>query len=289
MSTDFGFLVGYNGSAFIQSNTTYKTSNSTVSTTQLLVTSASVVRSLNIPSVNSFYTAFSGDISAGGNEIPLTSIRLGYGVYNFSGNLNFELTENAINTICTDNFFNRNNLFHLTLMDGMKQLNISNCCWSSISFSYASNEIPTCSIAFLSNNATENDLSIINQGSPKLNTSNLIKYWNTGGKYVNSFNVSFSRNVSPIYHNGDLKTPSYLKPGKIDLSLDVTYLPFVTFSGGLSLKMGSGKTLTLSKSVVNEIMTNKQFNITGLNDAGMKTYSFNAINDAVSGKTFSFS
>jgi hypothetical protein len=38
------------------------------------------------------------------------------------------------------------------------------------------------------------------------------------------FQLSFERNVIPVYLNNDYVTPSYLRPGLINLNLSATYL-----------------------------------------------------------------
>ena len=79
-------------------------------------------------------------------------------MYDFNGSISFELTDKIIEAIWKPAFFSRKGLFHLVLNDGMHELTIPNCSWSSFSIDASPHSIIGVSISLLSDNGKENEL-----------------------------------------------------------------------------------------------------------------------------------
>jgi len=284
MAIDTGFLIGYAGHAKISATASYTNDNTESAATLFNLTSGSYTRQCNIPSANSF-------------NIPLADtgvhgpIAMGVGVYSYSGNITFELTDSVLSTIWTSSFFKRYGLFNLSLHDGDANLVANNCCWSNITVNGGVSQIPTCSISFQSNNGFTEDLSITPGASnvstaafDSTNTMQLIPYWQTGpdgvgtNDVITDFSISFDRSVSPIYLNNDLKTPSYLKAGLISVNASITAanVPTLATSGTINVYISSQHGVTLNYGY----LSNRGYNISGISDNGTKTYAFNSISQS---------
>ena len=315
---DYGYLLGYAGYGKFEgvNDGIYVKENSveisTPAGTPISLLNGSVVRNLQIPTASSYYLnldekiSYSGDnkdeennttSSYGSNsgdksnsEDVASKIRMGFGTYSFNGNITFELTRNVLSSIFTGDFFARKYLFNLYMSDGSQSLSIKNNVWNSVTFNYAAQQIPTCSIGFYSNNGGMDDLNItaetpINNGMD----DELIPYWEAGmnDAEIESFNVTFSRNVSNIYLNNDLKVPTYMRVGIIEMSLNITCFD-TSLDDGLCIYFDKDTYLNIPNSTLEEVIQNKTYNISGLNSAGMRNFVITGIRNKPTSNIFYF-
>lgn len=311
---DYGYLLGYAGYGKLESasgGVYVKDSNGTSSPTGIPISllNGSVVRNLQIPTTSSYYLNLNESIDYSGNDDIISGsgeegndgndnsspkdvaskIRMGFGTYSFNGNITFELTRNALSSIFTGGFFARNYLFNLYMSDGSQSLLIKNNVWNSVTFNYAAQQIPTCSIGFYSNNGGMDDLNItetpINNGMD----DELIPYWEAGmnGAEIESFNVTFSRNVSNIYLNNDLKVPTYMRVGIIEMSLNITCFD-TSLDDGLCIYFDKDTYLKIPNSTLEDVIQNKTYNISGLNSAGMRNFVITGIRNKPTENIFYF-
>lgn len=271
-----GYILGYGGHGRIGSQGSYSTSNS-CNGNFISILSGSVVRNLQIPSAGTFYL----------DNIVKSKMRMGFGTYSFNGNVTFEMTEECLG-IFSQGFFGLESLFSLEMFDGEEGIIISNNVWNSVNFNYNSQQIPTCSIGFLSNNGGSEDFTASSRTTGGSATP--VQYWNAsaGGAEAESFNLTFSRSVTNVYLNNDLKVPSYMKAGVTEISLSITC--FDIDVSGLSCKLGKNKTISISGGAVQNLMQGKGYNVSGINSAGMRTFTFTGIQDSgVTGDIFTVS
>lgn len=299
MAIDYGYLIGYAGFGKIisQSDGVYKTSlPQNATSTNLFLQSGNVVRNLQIPSAGSYYLNHdetityvdNGNGNTGGNTPSNTDvkskIRLGYGTYSYTGNITIELTRSLFNSFFSNAFFSRKFLFHLIMSDGEQKITVLNNVWNNVNFNYSSQQIPTCSISFNSNNGGLDDLNIVphTATTTTANTEELVPYWEAGMNNVDieSFNVTFSRNVSNIYLNNDWKTPTYLLVGLIEMSLGITcFDTSITGSSGVDIYFTKDFYMNIPNTVIDEVMQNKTYTISGLDSAGMRSFNIDGIRD----------
>jgi len=258
------------------------------------VTSASITRTLQIPTQNSYYLPFSSEKSS--SSPALSPIRLGYGVYSYSGEISFEFTEGMLRFLSDSNAdgspgetFARDAIFDVQFFDGRRTCTIYNCVWSALSIQAQPNSLVTGSISFQTNNGYNSDLLIYNGNvlpNYRFDDADLnIPYWQTGASEFESFSISFERSVQPVYLNNDLKCPSYLRPGMVSSSMSVTTIdhhsswskghvdpaPGQSGIGDISVKLGS-KTIVLKAAA----MTSHQIGLPSMNDAAQKQYSWSS-------------
>ena len=240
-------------------------------------TSASVTKSFSVPTMNSYYLPKSG-----ADNTAKSLIRLGYGTCAFNGQISFQLTKNMLDFLLPKNeggkyagIFSPLNLFDVLFFDGKQRCRIGNCMWTNISINCQPGALVTASISFQSNNNFKQNLQIdTTDGGSQYDPDNfeLIPYWQTGDDDMIQFQLSFERNVIPVYLNNDYVTPSYLRPGLINLNLSATYLEQQTDFPDISIKIGSKK-ITFNKLM----LQNHVYNISNMQSQGEKTYQWNAI------------
>jgi hypothetical protein len=283
MATDYGFLLGYAGYGKIgESN--------------VRILSGNVMRTLQIPTANSFYSGtdnlnYSSDSS--GSGIPISKIRLGYGVYSFNGNITLEITKAWLQSFLTSSLFQRTHSFNLIMNDGEQKLTLNGNVWSSISFNYAAQQIPTCSISFQSYNGKNDggkneDLSITSV-TPTQQTapSDFINYWESGisGMECESFNLTFNRQVTPVYLNGSGKVPSYIKASLTEMDISATCYDVSLPSSPFTINLGGVK-IRIPNATIDEVLQNKSYNLSGLNSAGMRVFTLTGIRDSSTNPIF---
>lgn len=290
MTIDTGFLIGYAGWARVKTHSAgtayinYHVSQPSYDGRAVLVTSASYSRSLDVPTTSSFYLPQAET----GNNVVRSKIRLGHGVYSYGGSIAFELTNESVKLI-TDDLFRRNSHFSVVLCDGELTLVVPNCVWNNLSIAGDESSIATMSISFQSNNGYVDDMQLASgRNSPPVFDENerLIPYWQTGMAGIESFDLSFSRSVSAVYLNNSLKTPSYLKAGRVDVSLDVNCVEECLddlIDNGLSIKIGKSKTINMLAGVLKD----KEYSMSSYTDVGMKSYKWDSIADSSTGGVFS--
>lgn len=306
------FYLGYAGSAKLiyDPSGNYIPNNAITESSGVLfsLTNAVYTRQLQIPKVASFYVPYqnygsnSEVINSNSNGDVKSEIRLGFGVYNYSGSINFELTDKILQKIWTPSFFERKGLFHLVLNDGMNKLKIANCAWSNVQISAQPHSPVEMSISFLSTNGRNQqstslcveDIQNTSNNDTFQNQEDLVRYWETGvtelGR-LESFNLGFSRNVTPVYHNNDLYNPTYLKVGRTEVLASLTCLDYYndeTFdfdneeTEGIKIYVDEKKYVKFKQNVFNS----QTYNINGLSDIGTKIYDISSLNTEVTEKIF---
>lgn len=281
MATDYGFLLGYAGYGKIgESN--------------VRILSGNVMRTLQIPTAGSFYSGtdtlnYSSGTSdsSGSSSIPISKIRLGYGVYSFNGSITLEITKAWLQGFLTSNLFQRTHSFNLTMNDGEQKLTLNGNVWNSISFNYAAQQIPTCSISFQSYNGKNEDLQITSESpTQKTAPSDFVNYWESGisGMECENFNLTFNRQVAPVYLNGSGKVPSYIKAGLTEMNVSATCYD-VSLPSSFAINLG-GVTVKILNTALDEALQNKSYNISGLNNAGMRVFTLTGIRDSSAYKIF---
>lgn len=288
MATDYGFLLGYAGYGKIgESN--------------VRILSGNVMRTLQIPTAGSFYSGtdtlnYSSGTSdsSGSSSIPIAKIRLGYGVYSFNGSITLEITKAWLKSFLTSNLFQRTHSFNLTMNDGEQKLTLNGNVWNSISFNYAAQQIPTCSISFQSYNGMSNgsgkyeDLQITSV-TPAAQTAptDFVNYWESGisGMECENFNLTFNRQVTPVYLNGSGKVPSYIKASLTEMNVNATCYDVSLPSSPFTINLG-GVTVKIPNTALDEALQNKSYNISGLNSAGMRVFTLTGIRDTSAYKIF---
>lgn len=281
MATDYGFLLGYAGYGQI-------------GTSNVRILSGNVMRTLQIPTAGSFYSgtdtlnySSGSPESSGSSSIPISKIRLGYGVYSFNGSITLEITKAWLQGFLTNNLFQRTHSFNLTMNDGEQKLTLNGNVWNSISFNYAAQQIPTCSISFQSYNGKSEDLSITSvQPTQQTAPTDLINYWESGisGMECENFNLTFNRQVTPIYLNGSGKVPSYIKASLTEMNVSATCYD-VSLPSSFVINLGGVK-VKIPNTTLDEALQNKSYNISGLNSAGMRVFTLIGIRDTAAYKNF---
>ena len=226
----------------------------------LQVNSASITKSVNVPTINAYYLPFQTDDQDQLKEVK-SLIRTGYGTATFSGSIDFDMTYGALKLLDVSskdaldfqedvdygNMFKRNSVFHVQFFDGQNTCTVYNCVWNSFSINCQANSLVTCSLSFQSNNGYCEDLLIDRKQLKPVSSTNdafefdendlLIPYWQTGrevkeenkkvSQILTQFNISFQRNVQSVFLNNIWRTPSYLKPGLISVNMNMTYADYM--------------------------------------------------------------
>lgn len=251
---DTSFVLGYGG--FARINETF-----------VPYTNASVQRQQNVVFQNTYHVPFSDEARS--------RIRMNKGTFQFSGNISFELTNNSINQILTDTFLSRKSFFDLFLHDGEKSILMTKNMWNSITINSSVNAIPNCSISFVSLNGFNEQIKTDTTfGFNELTTDDEpLRYWQTGNSnsLIQSFSVTFNRDVTSVFLNNQLRTPSYLRAGIIDCSMNVSCID--EWFDNASLKIG-GKTIKL----LNEYAQSQNWEFVGNNDVGLKSRTIKGTN-----------
>lgn len=273
----------------------------------LQVLSASVTKQVNVPLLNSYYKPFnlvtseSEDAGTGWDDGNLkeskSSIKAGYGTVTFSGQIDFEMTQGALSLLSNNitlseaqltevdydsyygDFFSRQHVFHMQFFDGNRTCTLLNCVWNNFSINCQPNSLVTASLSFQSNNGFNPELFIVNKDLREDYTFDdadlLIPYWQTGNDTeMIRFNVSFQRDVHPVFLNNEWVTPSYLKPGNIKIDLNATYLDYYDYFNKNELMINIG----YKKIYFNTpVLTNQSYGMSNMNDTGEKSYQLTAL------------
>lgn len=256
MGIDTEFVLGYGG--FVKINKVF-----------VPYISANVQRQHNVSFSNTYHVPFS--------DTPRSRIRMNQGTFTFQGSVDFELTENILEQILTKDFLSRTTFFDIVFHDGEKMIELGKNMWQSISFNVQVNSIPTCNISFLSLNNFNEEIQISSGWSTILVDSKdqPLMYWQSGSSnddfLIQSFSITFNRQVTPVFLNNQLKTPSYLRAGIIDCSMQVQC--FDQWFDEASLKIGSKK-ITL----LNEYAESQSWSFSGNNETGMKSRTIKGTN-----------
>lgn len=279
--------LGYGGSVFINTNGGKETLDvnavedfSSGGTCCVLATDASVLKKINIPTFSPynmelFSSSFSGETEI--NNENRMEIIAGEGLNEFTGTLNFILTRNALNKIFNNKFISRQNVFDVLLHDGIRSVLIKCCWWSSISISSSARNLVTCSISFNSTNNRMEDFEIVDTAFKKVSfNEELLKYWETGAgaSKIESFDISFSRQLTPVYLNTSSKNVSYYRVGMMTLDCNFSSWNNWIELGDNNLKIGD-KSLVFKETA---ILNSKDFSFSGGNSTGVYKYSIKLYN-----------
>lgn len=290
-NAEYGFVVGYNGYAQITScfNVTEWYNSKTESYKAVRETSANIMKELNIPTVNSYYLPYNTEND---NCNVMSPIRLGQGTCSFNGQISMELSSGCLSFLdINSSFIKRNTVFNMQFYDGQNTCTAYNCMWNSIKISCQAESIPTMSISFISNNASNPNLSVSSSKETysAFNSNDLlVPYWKTGIRIgdsnnfyeVSEFDLSLDRNVTPIYLNNNLIAPTYLRAGLINVNLNFTLLQY---DSNLSTSKFNNKKnlpefiISLGyKKITLKIgdLKSESYGNATLNDTGNKSYSF---------------
>ena len=284
MNPNVSFLLGYGGYAKIRlrngncSQPEYPNDEEETYNTVPILT-GNYDRSMTVPLQSTFHTKL--DSNKGGK------IRTGVGVYSFSGQISFELSDTLRDVIfdSTLKFFARNAFLDLELCDGEGKISIPGAVWNSFDLRGSVGGIINGSISFMSCNSYNEDITVTDfngEENPIDEESlNLEPYWQYGGEGIQDFQLSLSRSVTPVYLNEKKWIgPSYLRVGLMDASLSVTC--WEKWFDHSSIVLGN-KTLTFNEG---SFQNAKSYQFAGINGEGMKTYTKNAVSMKGDGDLF---
>lgn len=284
-----GFILGYGGFCSLQLRysdngsvyQTYSTANG--NRLMLPLTDGNYERSMQIPMQSPYTVPFS--------NVKRARFRTGMGTFSYSGNIGFELTSEVRDMIFNQSlhFFKRTSLLDIALCDGQGEIDVTGGVWNSFTLTAAAGELVQCSINFQSCNNFVHDIQVGNpnpQNNPLTNVNRsytLEKYWQYGESGVQNFQLTFSREVQAIYLNeqNNWIGPSYLRVGLTDVSMNITCWEKWFIHN--SIKLGS-KTLTFNGD---KFVSQKNYQLVGINGEGMKTYTNNAVGLSGAGDLFS--
>lgn len=268
---DVGFLLGYG--SFCEIGLRYGTEAGSLAggeaskTVRVPLLNASYDRARNVPTQGIFNTQL--------NESKGGRFRTGVGVYSYSGNLSFEMTDELRNLFFQEDygFFQRRSFLDIKLCDGEGQIYIPGAVWSSFSLNGDVGAAINGSISFSSCNGYEFDIEV---GSPAPSESydtfpELEPYWTYGGEGVQSFSLTFNRTVTPCYLNESVWVgPTYLRVGLMDVSFAITC--WEKWFEHNSLVLGNKVLHFTNKSFLSQ----KSYQFAGMSGEGMKTYTNNS-------------
>lgn len=268
MSADVSFLLGYGGYCRMNLRTEMPSviqnqNDSDWVTVPLL--SGSYDRSMQVPMQSTFATPLDGS--------KRTKIRTGMGVYNYSGNMSFEMSTELVPMLIDENMFKRLSFLDIEMSDGEGLLRIPGAVWSSFGIQADAGGIIQSNISFLSCNGYQHDIEVFDPDpSVALNDPNIEPYWKYGGEGIQSFQLDFSRSIMPVYLNEkNWIGPSYIRVGLVDVSLSVTC--WERWFDHASIRLGE-KTITFNSA---SFMSSRGYQVAGINGEGMKTYTNTAL------------
>ena len=268
MSANVSFLLGYGGYCRMNLRTEMPSviqnqNNAAWVTVPLL--SGSYDRSMQVPMQSTFSTPLDGS--------KRTKIRTGMGVYNYSGNMSFEMSTELVPMLINENMFKRLSFLDIEMSDGEGLLRIPGAVWSSFGIQADAGGIIQGNISFLSCNGYKHDIKVFDPNpSITLDDPNSEPYWKYGGKCIQSFQLNFSRSIMPVYLNEkNWIGPSYIRVGLLDVSLSVTC--WEQWFDHASIRLGE-KTITFNSA---SFMSSRGYQVAGINGEGMKTYTNTAL------------
>lgn len=240
------------------------------------VTGASITRSLNVPTLNSYYLPHTEEDTA------RSPIRIGHGTYSYTGDVSFELTEATAGWLFNSDFYERSSWFALQFFDGQNTCTVQNCVWQSISINCSPGGTVKISISFQSNNGYAPGLQVVlfdvNQMIEYNDYDFLVPYWQCGHEGFQEFSFSFERSVTPVYLNNDFLTPSYLKPGLVNVSINATTVEYYDPSEwGEQMVIWVGKKWGIVLDCA--VLRSAQYSMSSMNDIGAKSYSWTSISE----------
>ena len=218
-NADTGFLLGYGGWASMQMRSGdgagSRTGGRKSAKIYLSCTGAEYSRAHTAPLLRSLSAPWDTE-----NRAP---IRIGFGVWNYTGSVDFELDDAAAGILLTDEFFYRRSFLDFELCDGEALLKIPGAVWDSATITAAPGKLVTGSLSFSSCNGYESEIKPENATHPKPDFGELQPYWSYGAEGVEHFTLNFTRDVSPVYLNEHKWCgPTYLRVGNLSVKMDIT-------------------------------------------------------------------
>jgi hypothetical protein len=257
------------------------------------VTSASISRNVNVPTVESYYTPYNAGSDVGVNgEIMDDAVHsptsMGDGLATFSGEITFELTNGMMDFVFNPGLYSRKALFSVQFYDGSKSCTVYNCSWTSITITGNPNSLVTVSISYQSNNGYSWGLMIsdtdFRAGQYYDSSIFHIPYWQTGGEDIEEFSINFSRSVSSVFLNCDTSVPAYLRPGIMQVTLNATTAKWKEYSGsGMAINVGRKRIV-----IPGGFMSSATYNMSSMTDIGRKTYSWQGLGSSNTSKQVRF-
>ena len=271
--------LGYGGGAFI--NVTGDGKSTEDSWCYIMINSGSLTRNTTVPSFTAYNMTLDYDNSFNVRE----DVVLGEGLVNFSGSLNFALTKKSLTKLFDEKFLTRNNIFDLFINDGRTSVRMDTCYWNSFSIFGNPRQILTASLQFLSTNNQNPEFNL----SREVNVSDalsksyfedeFIKYWQTGAPNVESFNLNFTREITPVYLNTNYRCPAYMRIGKLSINGNVS--SWVDWIETKYINIAN-KQLKLNSFI---LLDSTSFNFDGIDDTGKYNYSFKMYNKYTNNKS----
>lgn len=222
-------------------------------------------------------------LSAPWNTEDRAPIRIGFGVWSYTGSIDFEMDNAAAGVLLDDAFFYRQNFLDFELCDGKAQLKIPGAVWDSATITATPGKLVTGSLSFASCNGYEAEIEPDDATHPNLDFKNLEPYWSYGAEGVEHFSLNFTRDVSPVYLNEHHWCgPTYLRVGNLTVKLDITC--WQTWFDHLSIRLGSKK-ITFND---NSFQATRAYRLGGREES-TKTYSLTAVAAKSTGPLFTLS
>lgn len=283
MPADTTYLMGYGSWAVMRlrhgdDEPNISGSFSNAGTIILPLLSADYSKSMNVPTATTYDTPLSTSTRS--------TIRTGSGVQSYSGSVNFELTRSLSLLVFQNSFMVRRNFLDMRLCDGEARIDVEGAVWSNFSINGSAGEIIGSSLSFSSCNGFKNNIQV--EEKPQApgdfdDLPDLEPYWQYGAEGAESFSLSFSRSVQPVYLNEDSwKGPSYLRVGVLEVDFQITC--WEKWFDHLSVALGKRKIVFNSSAFVSQ----RGYNFSGLNGNGTKSYSVTALGKDGADQIFEF-
>lgn len=241
--------------------------------------SATYSRNCSVPTASTYHIPM--------DDSKRTTIRLGSGTYSYSGDVSFEWTDqmaslifgSSVSSDSLPDFFSRRSFLDMVLCDGEGYIDIQGAVWSSFNLTGQTNSLISSSLSFSTCNGYVKDIVVtdVTNGSSRPSwydrEIDLEPYWQYGEEGVESFTLSFSRQVQPIYLNETVwKGPSYLRVGMMEANFQLTC--WEEWFDTLSLTLGRKKKIVFNSSA---FMSQRSYQFSGIQGNGTKTYTLNAL------------
>ena len=235
------------------------------------------------------------------NQESRAQIPLGVGVCNITGSVNFDFSMNSVNQLIAEDFLCRNNKFDLYMCDGRVEYIVYDCCWNSFTINASPQSLVTGSISFvaLNKNGMGEPVANIESTEPDNSVDNyfrneLVAYWEAGANDVESFNITFAQEVTPVYLNNKYLMPTYLRCGALSISANiVSWKDWIGFkekenifendffedlNPGNDIRAADGIIIAIAeKSILinNKVVMVKEYSHSGAGDVGSHSYTIN--------------
>lgn len=188
----------------------------------IFITSCNISLNMTRPTEIPYYNPRNGEV--------ITDIITGCGVCNISGSVSFDMSRNDIMYFLHPYRIRRGTYFNLRVSDGYSSYTVYQCVWNNITFATNAGGLVTCSISFVAFNKKKHYLEEMKQAQMSTDVGlknyfdrTLVSYFETGNAYnhMQSFNIAFTQQVTPVYLNDLSIMPSYLRCGKIQVSANI--------------------------------------------------------------------